>query len=404
MHVLDHLKARGFVKTTTDLDALKAHLDAGRVTFYVGFDPTAASLHVGHLLPVMCMRWLQEAGHKPIAIIGGGTGLIGDPTGKTKTREMLTEADIAANLAGQRVQLQRFLDLADDPAQATGSQGIVLNNADWLLALNYVAFLRDTGRHFSVNRMLTAEGMRQRIDRNQGLSFIEFNYHLLQSYDFLVLHREQGCTLQVGGDDQWFNILGGVDLIRRETGAHAHALTVPLLMTADGKKMGKTEKGAVWLDAAQVSPYDYYQFWVNVLDADVERLLKLYTTLPLERIAALARLDGAEIREAKQVLAWEATALAHGADEADKARDAAAQAFSGGVSEDMPTHVAALPAALADLMADSGLVASRSAARRLIQQGGARVDDEKVDDIGYLLDREAVIWAGRKKAVRVLQG
>lgn len=401
MHVLDHLKARGFVQTHTDLDALKAHLDAGPVTFYVGFDPTADSLHIGHLLPVMAMAWLQEAGHRPLAIVGGGTGLIGDPSGKTKTREMLDAAAIDRNVQAQKAQLQRFLRLADRAEEAGPGDGLVLNNADWLTPLNYIAFLRDIGKHFSVNRMLTAEGMRQRIDRNQGLSFVEFNYHLLQSYDFLVLHQQHGCTLQLGGDDQWFNILGGVDLIRREAGASAHALTVPLIMTADGKKMGKTEAGAVFLDAAQVRPYDYFQYWLNVHDADVGRMLKLYTRLPLDEIAPLEALEGPAVREAKARLAWEATALAHGAAEADKARDAAAKAFSGGVSADMPTITAALPAPVVDLLVQAGLAQSKSEARRFIKGGGVRIDDDKVTDIGAVLDRPAVLWRGKKKATRV---
>jgi tyrosyl-tRNA synthetase len=404
MHVLDHLKARGFLQTHTDLDALKAHMDAGPVTFYVGFDPTADSLHIGHLLPVMAMAWLQEAGHRPLAIVGGGTGLIGDPSGKTKTRDMLDDAAIQRNLEGQKAQLKRFLRLADHADRAADGEGLVLNNADWLTPLNYIAFLRDVGRQFSVNRMLTAEGMRQRIDRNQGLSFVEFNYHLLQSYDFLVLNQQHGCTLQLGGDDQWFNILGGVDLIRRVEGASAHALTVPLIMTADGKKMGKTEAGAVFLDAAQVSPYDYHQYWLNVHDADVGRMLRLYTKLPIAEIEPLEALDGPQIRVAKARLAWEATALVHGAAEADKARDAAAKAFSGGVSADMPTITAALPAPVVELLVQAELASSKSEARRFVKGGGVRIDDDKVSDIAATLDHPAVLWRGKKKAVRVVEG
>lgn len=401
MHVLDHLQARGFLKQSTDLDALRAHMDAGPVTFYVGFDPTADSLHIGHLLPVMAMGWLQEAGHRPIAIVGGGTALIGDPTGKTKTREMLTEERIEHNRAAQAAQLKRFLTLADTPEQMDATTGVVLNNADWLVPLNYLQFLRDIGRHFSVNRMLSAEGMKQRIDRNQGLSFIEFNYHLLQSYDFLVLKQKLDCTLQLGGDDQWFNILGGVDLIRRVEGATAHALTVPLIMTADGKKMGKTEKGAVFLDAHKVSPYDYFQFWLNVHDADVGKMLKLYTRLPLERVAELEAYTGADIRKAKQVLAWEATALAHGADEASKARDAAAKAFSGGVSKDMPTVHLELPAPVVTVLVEAGFAKSRSAARRLIDGGGVRIEADKVTSRDATVEQPCVVWSGKKKAVRV---
>lgn len=404
MHVLDHLQARGFIQTHTDLDALRAHMDAGPVTFYVGFDPTADSLHIGHLLPVMAMGWLQEAGHRPIAIVGGGTALIGDPTGKTKTREMLTEADIEHNRRAQAAQLKRFLTLTDSVDAMDATTGVVLNNADWLTSLNYLEFLRDTGRHFSVNRMLSAEGVRQRIERNQGLSFIEFNYHLLQSYDYLVLNQKLGCTLQLGGDDQWFNIVGGIDLIRRVERRAVHGLTVPLIMTADGKKMGKTERGAVFLDANKVAPYDYFQYWLNVHDSDVVKMLKLYTRLPLERIAALEGLQGAEIRTAKQVLAWEATALAHGPAEADRARDAAAKAFSGGVSKDMPTVCLSLPVPVVDVLVEAGFAKSKSAARRLIDGGGVRIEGDKVTARDATVDAPCVVWSGKKKAVRVDAG
>jgi tyrosyl-tRNA synthetase len=399
MHVLDTLAARGFIQSHTDLDALRAHMDAGPVTFYVGFDPTGDSLHVGHLLPVMAMHWLQAAGHKPIVLLGGGTAMVGDPSGKDKSREMITPAQIAHNLAGQKVQFGRFLSFGDGSADA-----IMVNNADWLMDLGYIRFLRDVGKHFSVNKMLTAESAKQRLERNQGLSFIEFNYHLLQSYDFLVLHREHGCTLQLGGDDQWFNILGGADLIRREIGSAAHALTVPLLARADGKKMGKTESGAVWLDPARVSAYDYFQYWINVDDRDVARFLKLYTRLPLARVAELEALQGADIREAKQVLALEATTLAHGAAAAEEAAGAAAKVFAGGASADMPTHTTALPAPLVDVMVASGLCKSKGEARRLIKQGGARIESERVTSVDAVLESEGVVWAGKKRAVRILAG
>jgi tyrosyl-tRNA synthetase len=399
MHVLDLLAARGFIQSHTDLDALRGHMDAGPVTFYVGFDPTGDSLHVGHLLPVMAMHWLQAAGHKPIVLLGGGTAMVGDPSGKDKSREMITPDQIAHNLAGQRVQFGRFLDLGEGPSGA-----VMVNNADWLMDLGYIRFLRDVGKHFSVNKMLTAESAKQRLERNQGLSFIEFNYHLLQSYDFLVLLREHGCTLQLGGDDQWFNILGGADLIRRETGTVAHALTVPLLARADGKKMGKTESGAVWLDPARVSAYDYFQYWVNVDDRDVVRFLKLYTRLPLARIAELEALEGADVREAKKVLAREATVLAHGEAAATEAAAAAAKVFSGGASADMPTFKVALPAPVVDLMAASGLCKSKGEARRLIKQGGARIEGERVTSVDAILASDAVLWAGKKRAVRILGG
>ena len=396
MNPVETLQARGFIKSHTDLDALSAAMAEGPVTFYVGFDPTGDSLHVGHLLPVMAMAHLQQAGHKPIVVLGGGTAMVGDPSGKDKTREILTPDKIKANLAAMQVQFDRFLNLDDCE---------VVDNAEWLMGLGYINFLRDVGRHFSVNKMMTAEGIKQRLDRNQGLSFIEFNYHLLQSYDFLVLHDKYGCTLQVGGDDQWFNILGGVELIRRERQAASHALTIPLLQTADGKKMGKTEKGAVWLDAAKVSAYDYFQYWINAHDADVGRFLKLYTFLPLDEIAALESLKGADVRKAKAVLAFEATKLAHGEAEAVKARDAASAAFSGGVSDDMPTISTTLPIPVLDLLVEAGLCKSKGDARRQIQQGAVRLGagrDVKVEDVGLLVAEETVIWRGKKNCARIV--
>jgi tyrosyl-tRNA synthetase len=398
MTPVETLQARGFIKSHTDLDALSAAMAEGPMTFYVGFDPTGDSLHVGHLLPVMAMAHLQQAGHKPIVVLGGGTAMVGDPSGKDKTREILTPEKIKHNLAAMRVQFDRFLDI--DACE-------VVDNAEWLMGLGYIDFLRDVGRHFSVNKMMTAEGIKQRLDRNQGLSFIEFNYHLLQSYDFLVLHDRYGCTLQVGGDDQWFNILGGVELIRRERQATSHALTIPLLQTADGKKMGKTEKGAVWLDAAKVSAYDYFQYWINAHDADVGRFLRLYTFMPLEDISALEALKGADIREAKAVLAFEATKLAHGEAEAIKARDAASAAFSGGVSDDMPTVAASLPLPILDALVAAGLCSSKGDARRQIQQGAVRLGaarDLKVDDVSLTIAEETVLWRGKKNCARIVAG
>ena len=396
MNPVETLQARGFIKSHTDLDALTAAMAEGPMTFYVGFDPTGDSLHVGHLLPVMAMAHLQQAGHKPIVVLGGGTAMVGDPSGKDKTREILTPERIKDNLAAMRVQFDRFLNM--DECE-------VVDNAEWLMGLGYIDFLRDVGRHFSVNKMMTAEGIKQRLERNQGLSFIEFNYHLLQSYDFLVLHDKYGCTLQVGGDDQWFNILGGVELIRRERQATGHALTIPLLQTADGKKMGKTEKGALWLDAAKVSAYDYFQYWINAHDADVGRFLKLYTFLPLEEIAALEALQGADIRQAKAVLAFEATKLAHGEDEAVRARDAASTAFSGGVSDDMPTVAVALPTPVLDVLVTAGLCKSKGDARRQIQQGAVRLGagrDVRVDDANRSISEETVIWRGKKTCARIV--
>jgi tyrosyl-tRNA synthetase len=402
--VLDVLEARGFVKQCTDLDALRAHLAAGPVTFYVGFDPTGDSLHVGHLLPIMAMSWLQRAGHRPVIVHGGGTAMVGDPSGKTKTRDMITPEQIRDNLAGQRPQFSRFLDVGEGSDQA-----LLFDNADWLLSLNYVRFLREVGRHFSVNRMLTAEGAQQRLERNQGLSFIEFNYHLLQSYDFLHLHRAVGCTLQLGGNDQWFNILGGIDLIRRETGGESHGLTVPLILTADGKKMGKTEAGAVFLDADKVSPFAYYQYWINVQDADVARFLKLYTWLPLDRIAELEALQGARVREAKAVLAYEATRMAHGQAAADDARAAAKAMFGGGSqAAAAPTHATQFPVTVLDALVGSGLAASKGAARRLIKQGGVKVEVDgrkvKVDSPEQSIEGPTVLWKGKKSPLQLVEG
>ncbi|MEE2788297.1 MAG: tyrosine--tRNA ligase [Myxococcota bacterium] len=401
MNVLDTLRARGFIENSTDIDALAEHLSTEPRTFYVGFDPTGDSMHVGHLLPVMAMCWLQRAGHRPLAIVGGGTAMVGDPSGKDETREILTPEKIDANRDALAGQLSKFFHVADDQASAQGNDALVINNGDWLLSLNYIEFLREIGSQFSVNRMLTAEGFRQRLDRNQGLSFIEFNYHLLQSYDFLVLNERYGCSLQLGGNDQWFNILGGIDLIRRKAGRTAHALTVPLIMTADGKKMGKTAAGAVWIDPEKVSPYNYYQYWVNIADADVEKCLKLYTFLPLAQIAELTALQGAAIRQAKAKLAFEATAIVHGAKAARDAQEAAKKVFAGQASAEMPTHPCQLPMNVLDAYVASGLTASKGAARRLIQQGGARFDDAKITDVEQILASPGILWAGKKRAVRL---
>ena len=395
MDVIDTLQARGFIKSHTDLEALRDALSRGSMPFYVGFDPTGSSLHVGHLLPVMAMAHMQAAGHRPIVVLGGGTAMVGDPSGKDKTREILTPERIQANLDSMRTQFGRFLELG---------KAEVVNNADWLMGLGYIEFLRDVGRHFSVNKMMSAEGIKQRLDRNQGLSFIEFNYHLLQSYDFLVLHDRYKCALQMGGDDQWFNILGGVELIRRERQQSAHALTHPLLHTADGKKMGKTEKGAVWLDSSMCSPYDYFQYWVNVHDADVGRFLRLYTFLPLDRIGELEALTGAAIRDAKAVLAFEATKLAHGRGEAERARDAAKAAFSGGVSDGMPSATVVFPVGILDALVSSGLCSSKGDARRQIQQGAVRLGAERDTAVGQtdiVISSETVVWKGKKNCVRL---
>jgi len=404
MHVIDTLVARGFVQQFTGLEALEAAMDEGPMTFYVGFDPTASSLHVGHLVQVLVMRWLQKAGHRALAVVGGGTAMVGDPSGKTEMRPVLTEAQIAENAAGLREQLGRLLIF-------DGERGMMLNNADSLLPLNYVGFLRDIGRHFSVNRMLAAEAYKQRLER--GLSFIEFNYMLLQSYDFLELYRRYGCRLQVGGDDQWGNILAGADLVRRVEQGEVFGLTTPLITTASGAKMGKTAAGAVWLDAERTSPFDLYQYWVNVDDADVGRFLKLYTDLSLEEIAALEKLEGADIREAKHRLAWENTRMIHGEAAAEEARAGAQAMVAGQATDDLPT-LELSSEALAEgvrvyvALQEAGLTSSRGEGRRLIKGGGVRLDNERVADpeadLPTELARDAgvVLRVGKKRAVRVV--
>ncbi|TNE90168.1 MAG: tyrosine--tRNA ligase [Deltaproteobacteria bacterium] len=406
MNPLDVLKARGFVQQCTGEEAVREALSSSTVTYYVGFDPTADSLHVGHLLPIMAMAHLQRGGHRPIAVVGGGTASVGDPSGKTEMRKMLSRADIDANALAMKAQIERFLVL-------DGDKGLMVNNADWLLELNYIGFLREIGRHFSVNRMLAAEAYKQRLER--GLSFIEFNYQLLQAYDFLELFRRNGCTLQMGGDDQWGNILAGTDLTRRMEQAEVHGLTFPLITTADGKKMGKTEGGAVWLDPSKTSPFDYFQYWLNVDDRDVGRLLKLYTFLPLDRIAELEKLAGPDIREAKRVLAREQTTLVHGAEACASAEAAGHAMVEARASEDLATHAVSAEDLAAGYgviaaLADSGLCKSRGEARRAIQGGGVRLDNEKVSDIEALIPADAaagdgvVLRFGKKRVVRIIAG
>lgn len=386
MHVLDLLQARGFVHQHTDETTLRARMDAGPVTFYCGFDPTGDSLHVGHLLPLMLMTHLARAGHHAIAVVGGGTAMVGDPSGKDESRDMIDDARIAANKAAIREQIARFCD------------GTLVDNADWLMGLGYIQFLRDIGRHFSVNRMLSAESVKQRLERNQGLSFIEFNYSLLQAYDFVELYRRHRCTLQVGGQDQWFNIVSGIDLMRRLEGAEGFGLTLPLLTTASGAKMGKTASGAVWLSADKFSAFDYRQYWYNVDDRDVERFLKLFTFLPLE---AIAEVMAGDIREAKRVLALEATAVVHGREAAEAADLAARAAAQGGASADTPELMADLPAGLLDVLVAAGLAASKGEGRRLVQQGGVSVDGTKVDDPNLVLAKGGLVRVGKKKAVKL---
>jgi len=391
------LRERGFIQQVSDEAELRQRLTDGRVTFYSGFDPTASSLHVGSLVPLMAMAHLARAGHRPIALLGGGTTMVGDPSGKTELRQMLTREVIAENRVAIEAQVRRVMGDVPD--------AIVVDNADWLLPLNYIDFLREIGRHFSVNRMLAAEAYKQRLEK--GLSFIEFNYQLLQAYDFLVLRRQHGCTLQIGGDDQWGNIVAGVDLIRRVDQAQAYALTFPLITTATGAKMGKTAAGAVWLDAQRTSPYDFYQYFVNVDDRDVVRFLKLFTVVPLAEIARFETIEGAELREAKAMLAHGVTAIVHGAAAADEARRAAAAAFGGGGDESaIPTFTVAGGERIVDVLAASGLAASKSVARRLVEQGGVRLGERKIATVDETVAvpeiGDGVLLHAGKKSVRRL--
>ncbi len=378
MNIFDILKERGFIAQTTDEEALRQKLDQEKITFYIGYDSTATSFHAGNLVTIMAMMWLQKAGHRPIGLIGGGTTMVGDPSGKTEMRQMLTPETIEANGRALHAQLNRFIHFDE-------GQAIPENNATWLLDLNYIAFLRDIGRHFSVNRMLAAEAYKQRLER--GLSFIEFNYQLLQAYDYLQLYKKYGCTLQMGGDDQWGNILAGVDLVRRIEGVTVQAMTYPLLTTASGAKMGKTAAGAVWLDATKLSPYDYYQYWINCDDRDVEKLLKIFTFLPMAEVKRLAALEGAELRQAKRILAFEATTIVHGEAEAKAAEESSQAAFgSGGDLDGIPTTsltIARLKdgVGLLEIFSEIGLTKSRSDARRLLQQGGIYVNHQRIDDV-----------------------
>jgi tyrosyl-tRNA synthetase len=378
---LQILADRGFIHQISEPEALDARALAGPLTAYIGFDCTASSLHVGSLLPIMMLYWMQQTGHRPIALMGGGTTRVGDPSGKDESRKILTEEDIGRNLAGIRAIFSKFLKFGDGPGDA-----IMANNADWLNSLNYIDFLRDVGRHFSVNRMLAFDSVKLRLDRQQELSFLEFNYMILQAYDFVELHKRHGCALQMGGSDQWGNILNGIELGRRMIGAQLFALTAPLITTSSGAKMGKTAAGAVWLNADLVSPYDYWQYWRNTEDGDVARFLKLFTVLPLPEIARLAALKGQEINEAKKVLATEATKLVHGRESAEQAADTARRTFEeGALAETLPTCEISRPkldAGLGVLAAfvEAGLVSSNGEARRQIKGGGLKVNDVTVTD------------------------
>lgn len=403
MNVIDVLKERGFIAQMTHEDEIRALFDKEEVTFYIGFDPTADSLHVGHFLAMMAMAHLQRAGHRPICLIGGGTGTIGDPSGKTDMRKMLTDEQIAHNCRCFKKQMARFIDFTNDKA-------LMVNNGEWLLDLNYVHLLRTVGVHFSVNRMLAAECYKQRMEK--GLTFLEFNYMIMQAYDFWELNNRYDCKLEMGGDDQWSNIIAGVELIRRKESKPAFGLTLTLLTTSEGKKMGKTEKGALWLDAEKTSPYEFYQYWRNVNDADVEKCLALLTFLPMEEVRRLGALKDKEINEAKKVLAFEVTKLIHGEIEAQKAQQAAQALFDGtGNLENVPTIIlseADLGTTVLDLLAREGVFNSKSEGRRLIAQGGLLLNDKKVMDIETVLTQEdfgiegAMVRKGKKKYYRLL--
>jgi len=381
--VVDELLERGYIKQLTHEQEIKELLEKEKITFYIGFDPTADSLHVGHFIAMMFMAHMQKAGHRPIALIGGGTAMIGDPSGKTDMRQMLTKEDIEENVQSIKKQMEKFIDFSEGKA-------IMANNADWLLDLNYVNFIREIGVHFSVNRMLTAECFKQRLEK--GLSFLEFNYMLMQGYDFLELNRRYGCVMELGGDDQWSNMLAGVDLIRRKEQKPAFAMTCTLLTNSEGKKMGKTEKGALWLDKEKTTPYEFYQYWRNVNDADVEKCLALLTFLPMDEVRRLGALKDAAINEAKKVLAYEVTKLIHGEDEAEKAKSAAEALFAGGADmSNVPTATISndqVGTPLLDVLVGTRILPSKAEGKRLIQQNGLSVNDVKVTDMGRLLTEE----------------
>ena len=407
MHILDTLKERGFIAQITFEEDLYKAMEKEPMTFYLGVDPTADSLHVGHFIPILMSAHLQRAGHRPIILCGGGTAMVGDPSGKTELRRMMTKETIANNVTAIQKQLSRFIDFGEGKA-------LMANNADWLLNLNYVDFLRDIGALFSVNHMLAAECYKKRLE--VGLTFLEFNYMLMQSYDFLELFKMYGCRLQIGGDDQWSNILSGADLIRRKEREDAFALTCKLIMTADGKKMGKTEKGALWLDPARTSPYDFYQYWRNVQDADVERFLGLLTFLPMDEVRRLGALKDSAINEAKRVLAFEITKMIHGEAEALKAQDAAQALFgAGGGMENVPSYTVtaqmlAEDSRLTSLLAMCGLCASRGEARKMVASGAVMVGEEKATDIEQRIEAAQIgsdgllLRKGKKSYCRLLMG
>ena len=404
MGVYEELQARGLIAQVTNEEEIRKMVNEGKAVFYIGFDPTADSLHVGHFMALCLMKRLQMAGNKPIALIGGGTGMVGDPSGRSDMRQMMTVETIQHNCECFKKQMSKFIDFSEGKA-------LMVNNAEWLLDLNYVDFLREIGPHFSVNRMLTAECYKQRMEK--GLSFLEFNYMLMQSYDFYELFQRYGCNMQFGGDDQWSNMLGGTELIRRKLGKDAHAMTITLLLNSEGKKMGKTQSGAVWLDPNKTSPFEFYQYWRNIADADVLKCLRMLTFLPLEQIDEMDKWEGSQLNEAKEILAYELTALVHGDEEAKKAQESARALFAGGNAAEMPT------AELSDddftdgaidilsIVQKSGLCGSRSEARRNVEQGGVSVDGEAVKDIKTVYTKEQlsgdgiVVKRGKKNFRRV---
>ncbi len=405
MEVFEELKARGLLAQLTDEEEIRELVNNGKATFYIGFDPTADSLHVGHFMALCLMKRLQMAGNKPIALIGGGTAMVGDPSGRSDMRGMMTPETIQHNCDCFKKQMSKFIDFSEDKA-------LMVNNADWLMDLNYIEVLREVGAHFSVNRMLTAECYKQRMEK--GLSFLEFNYMIMQSYDFYVLYQKYGCNMQFGGDDQWSNMLGGMELIRRKLGKDAYAMTITLLLNSEGNKMGKTQKGAVWLDPDKTSPFEFFQYWRNLPDADVMNCIRMLTFLPLEQIDEMDKWKGSELNKAKEILAFELTKLVHGEEEASRALESAKALFTGGNAADMPTaemkdeNFTEESIDILTMLVASGLVTSRSEARRAVEQGGVTVDGEKITDIkvsfekGQLMGDGIVLKRGKKNFKRVL--
>ncbi len=405
MELYDELTARGLIAQVTDEEEIKELINNGKATFYIGFDPTADSLHVGHLMALCLMKRLQEAGNKPIALIGGGTAMIGDPSGRTDMRQMMTKEMINHNVECFKKQMERFIDFSDGKA-------LLVNNADWLMGLNYMEVMREVGPHFSVNRMLAAECYKQRMEK--GLTFLEFNYMIMQSFDFYTLFQKYGCNMEFGGDDQWSNMLGGTELIRRKLGKNAYAMTINLLLNSEGKKMGKTQSGAVWLDPAKTSPFDFYQYWRNVSDADVLKCLRMLTFLPLEQINEMDKWEGSQLNEAKEILAFELTKLVHGEEEASKAKEGARALFSSGNAADMP--VAELmdsdfengQIGILKLLVKAGLAQSNAEARRNVEQGGVTIDGEKAADVKAVVTKEQIgedgiiLKRGKKKFIKVI--